>query len=539
MDEPALALQLGMEEEIVVLKLRGVPFKVNKTKLSNESLYFNRLFAGNYRDSTKKEFDIEYRVNLETFKTFVDWLDDEDLIDDIWGHYYNRVISKYVHRCYRELLELFRFASFYAVDNLLDSLTYIIIHKWLQRDNLIELWLLAEELNQTNLKQVVFATCLDIFEHLPEDAVISLPKENFYLLVNNANLRSSEAHRQAILNEWAKRNERKVEEDSESSEDSSQSDKSCACKARVLSCVTGFRANSNGLEEATVFAWDGHRLEELAKMVDGYKIYTQNGTQIVGRGYSIYIVGGEKFLGHGTFNFYITRFCLITKKWYRVERLLEERRHMVATFVGNKLVLIGGVGKFRIKLTSVHILDIHAGVWTKGKDAPFTFTDIPPFCVVSSRIVIAVNGIHSYDVKKNDWTVIIAANSCQLAIRNILFHEAKLYAFIQTKRDELIKVKICVIERISELSNFTFVTQGEIPVGSSFNILTVDNHFVWFINNNGTIGVRVGNLESGSYKPLLSYVDQRHAKVYFKTNVGCFRILNPDKLFMLRDEESS
>lgn len=63
-----------------------------------------------------------------------------------------------------------------------------------------------------------------------------------------------------------------------------QSDKPCECKARVLSCVTGFRANSNGLEEATVFAWDGHRLEELSKLVDGYKIYTQNGTQIVGRG---------------------------------------------------------------------------------------------------------------------------------------------------------------------------------------------------------------------------------------------------------------
>lgn len=68
MDEPALSLTpLGMEE-IVVLKLKGVAFKVNKTKLSNESLYFNKLFTGNYRDSGKKEFDIEYKVNLETFK---------------------------------------------------------------------------------------------------------------------------------------------------------------------------------------------------------------------------------------------------------------------------------------------------------------------------------------------------------------------------------------------------------------------------------------------------------------------------------------
>lgn len=133
-----------------------------------------------------------------------------------------------MHRCYKELLELFRFASFYAVDNLLDSLTYIIIHKWLQRDNLIELWFLAEELNQNNLKQVVFATCLDIFEHLPEESVISLPKDNFFSLVNNANLRSSEAHRRRILTEWAKRNERKSVGDSESSEDSSQVNFCCS-----------------------------------------------------------------------------------------------------------------------------------------------------------------------------------------------------------------------------------------------------------------------------------------------------------------------
>lgn len=87
MDEPALSLQLGMEEEIVVLKLRGVPFKVNKTKLSNESLYFNRLFAGNYRDSNKKEFDIEYRVNLETFKV--------SLISLIFYHMFINTKGKY------------------------------------------------------------------------------------------------------------------------------------------------------------------------------------------------------------------------------------------------------------------------------------------------------------------------------------------------------------------------------------------------------------------------------------------------------------
>lgn len=38
-----------------------------------------------------------------------------------------------------------------------------------------------------------------------------------------------------------------------------------------------------------------------------------------------------------------------------------KRRHMIAAFVKNKLVLMGGVGQYREKLDSVDIYDIYTG----------------------------------------------------------------------------------------------------------------------------------------------------------------------------------
>lgn len=34
---------------------------------------------------------------------------------------------------------------------------------------------------------------------------------------------------------------------------------------------------------------------------------------------------------------------------------------MIAVFISNKLIIVGGVGKHRVKLRSVDILDIHTG----------------------------------------------------------------------------------------------------------------------------------------------------------------------------------
>jgi len=38
-----------------------------------------------------------------------------------------------------------------------------------------------------------------------------------------------------------------------------------------------------------------------------------------------------------------------------------ERRHMVTVFLKNKLMLVGGVGRYRQKLQSIDIYDVHTG----------------------------------------------------------------------------------------------------------------------------------------------------------------------------------
>lgn len=78
-------------------------------------------------------------------------------------------------------------------------------------------------------------------------------------------------------------------------------------------------------------------------------------------GFSIYTIGGEKGLGTGKFNDIIWRYCLLSKKWYYQAHLPVPRRHMIAVFLKDKLVVAGGVGRHRLKLNTVDILHIHSG----------------------------------------------------------------------------------------------------------------------------------------------------------------------------------
>lgn len=66
-------------------------------------------------------------------------------------------------------------------------------------------------------------------------------------------------------------------------------------------------------------------------------------------------------LGSGQFNQIIWRYCLILKKWYYQATLPVPRRHMVTVFLKEKLVIVGGVGRHRLKLYTVDTLDIYTG----------------------------------------------------------------------------------------------------------------------------------------------------------------------------------
>ena len=153
----------------------------------------------------KKEKYINYKCNLFCFsKSFLDWIYDKPHPDDGLGRYFHGCLLKYKTRNFKELLGLLRLASLFAVDELLNSLSYIIISYWLQAENVIPLWLMAEELGVEDLKKAAFALCLDIFQGLPKESILSLPMDNFEMLVKNVNLRCSDSYLTYILNKWAK-----------------------------------------------------------------------------------------------------------------------------------------------------------------------------------------------------------------------------------------------------------------------------------------------------------------------------------------------
>lgn len=62
-------------------------------------------------------------------------------------------------------------------------------------------------------------------------------------------------------------------------------------------------------------------------------------------------------------NKYIARVIIVimSDNFYQYFSMPCPRRHMVAAFLKNKLLLVGGVGKYRLKLSNIDIYNIHTG----------------------------------------------------------------------------------------------------------------------------------------------------------------------------------
>lgn len=51
--------------------------------------------------------------------------------------------------------------------------------------------------------------------------------------------------------------------------------------------------------------------------------------------------------------------CYLYKHFWKYFSMPIPRRHMVTVIVKTKLILVGGVGKYRMKLQSVDVFDVH------------------------------------------------------------------------------------------------------------------------------------------------------------------------------------
>ncbi|EGI66717.1 Kelch domain-containing protein 6 [Acromyrmex echinatior] len=336
--------------ETVILILKAERFEVEKQKLISKSQYFAALLSANYLECNQTEHIINYDISQISLQDFINWVHN-DKIDIPTIHYDIKEFDR--------LLVLLELSVLFAVDNLIEDVIDRLERYYMSPKYVINIWLISQDLNINVLRDLSLAVCLDRFDELPISSIYELSRENFLKLLGNINIRSTESYLFHVTHEWMNHHcDFTIPMDI-------LRNKEIKVLHSIISCESSDIINSKQF----IHCWDGNDFFELTSFKypkditdrsTGKNILT--GMQIIARGYNLYLCGGEFGIGSGRFNKNVWRYSLISKKWFLETVMPIERRHMVTVFLKNKLMLVGGVGRYRQKLQSIDIYDVHTGL---------------------------------------------------------------------------------------------------------------------------------------------------------------------------------
>ncbi|KYM93534.1 PREDICTED: uncharacterized protein LOC108782101 [Cyphomyrmex costatus] len=337
--------------ETVTLLLKTERFAVDKQKLISKSQYFAALMSANFSEYNQVEHIVNYDISQISLQDFINWI-------------HNDKIDTSVIHCdveeFDRLLVLLELSVLFIVDNLIEDVTDRLERHYMSPKYVINIWLLSQDLNVNVLRDLSLAVCLDRFDELPISSIYELSRENFLKLLRNVNVRSTESYLFHVIHEWMNHhNDFTIPMDS-------LKNKEFKILHGIISCESVHVTNN----EHFIHCWDGNNFFELTTFKYPKDITDRNagkniltGMQIIARRYDLYLCGGEFGIGSGRFNKNVWRYSLISKKWFLETVMPVERRHMVTVFLKNKLVLVGGIGRYRQKLQSIDIYDIHTGLY--------------------------------------------------------------------------------------------------------------------------------------------------------------------------------
>ncbi|XP_074094925.1 uncharacterized protein LOC141524762 isoform X2 [Cotesia typhae] len=395
----------------VNLVMHNYTTSVNKNKAIELSNYFSSLLSGNFSDHNLKEHQINYDISVEIFKTYIDWIENAHNAQPVnYPTIYSQLEKslKNVANNFVGLLELLETSVIFISEQLTCQLSRIITTRWLDPDRSLDVWKFAQDHGLCTLKDVAFEVCLDRFSELPHKKLMNLPTEKFIELVTNSNINDNKNYRESLVLDFLKTNQDSIDPDQKLVLEIA--DFKTTNKSEYSQCLVTYKLNDAEKKLYCVYCLKDRELVELVDfkpmfnyLDGGYEVV---GRKIVGRRFSIYIIGGEKGLGTGRFIKSIWRYCLISRTWYYVTELCTPRRHMIAEFLDQNLYLMGGVGNFRLKLSSVAILNIHTNEWHEGEKIPEVFTEMPPSCVSGGRIIYYSTNFYLFNPEGNEWKMI-------------------------------------------------------------------------------------------------------------------------------------
>ncbi|XP_078048523.1 uncharacterized protein LOC144475940 isoform X2 [Augochlora pura] len=433
-------------------------------------------------------------------------------------------MAKFMGKYYKDLLHLLQLSVLFMVDELIDDIIDIIVLFWLKPENVIDIWLLTKELNVKVLRDICLSVCLERFEELPLCSLVLLSQDDMTSLLYNVNIIASTEYLQYIRREWLHRhmpysNIPNVEEER---------------KPRFIQATVVYKTSKCVNIDACLYTWNGTNFSKFLDLKNKLILDRwMTGMQVTGRGFSIYTVGGEMGIGTGRFNNYVLRYCLLSKKWYYHAKLPVPRRHMVVAFLNNQLVIVGGVGKHRLKLFTVDILDIHRGTWSKGKEIPESFIEVPYHCVMDDKLFIIKSALYIYCPKEDCWTTILIhqrpgllKNGACLAYNSMMFIDGEHMGETILSKIDVVKDADCGKEDcLEQNSNHHTITDTE--------ILYENNCYQFRYGQVVDTGlVIVSNRCNENYRYLRVYTDLRpDLEFAIVSQVECFNFIDPDTLY--------
>ncbi|XP_076281066.1 uncharacterized protein LOC143209381 isoform X2 [Lasioglossum baleicum] len=431
-------------------------------------------------------------------------------------------MTKFMQNNYVHLMNLLKLSVLFMVDELTSDITDIIVLFWLKPHIVIRIWEAAHKLSLTALQDVCLSVCLDRFEELPLYSLVKLSKPFIINLLHNINVRASIKFLRLVREEWLRNHVRAVIPD--------------VTLWRLPKFIDGtvvYQKYEGIIEDAHVYTWNGcdfAKCVQIRHVQDSVKGMV--GMHVVGRGFSIYTVGGELGFGTGKFNNIIWRYCLISKKWYYHATLRAPRRHMVVAFIKNKMIIVGGVGRHRLKLTSVEILDIHTGVWSSGAEIPESFTMAPPHCIINQRLYIIKSALYIYNPKKNHWKTVQLVpyfNNWDVCLtdNSAFFQIGERRGKRILSRVEVIRERTCYFPKCLEYYLEHKVEETDYVFTTSC-----------FISRSFTVdGLRLGILkdirdESHLYPHIHKELRTDFNEDSVVSPTECFKIIDPDSLYL-------
>ncbi|XP_046747118.1 kelch-like protein 18 isoform X2 [Diprion similis] len=480
-------------KERVTLILGEERIEAYRDDLSSKSDYFASLFSPNFCDTLSSEHRINYEINVKTLRTFVSWASE----------------------CAN--------STFAYIRRVKPSLS----------------------------RDLAKAACL---EHLSEgphcSAYLELSEEEFLDLVGSTCNQSSLEFLLKITSQWLERNVPSGETDRFKLHfpfmllEKDAQDKYCReeiNKLRLKSyaqCVVGHKVTGENQQQAFIYCWDGSKFFELAEIPNFSNVSNKDiaGRQAVGRGYDIYIVGGEYGIGTGSFETAIWRYSTITKTWYYVTSLPQPRRHMAVAFFNDRLYVMGGVGRHRLKLSTVDVYNVQQDRWSKAADVPEEFTSVPMTVQYKDKLMIYKSALYTYDPKRNYWQTTHCdyegfCNSFSLAtrpmsIQYITYCNDSVYV-IDCHEPKYAKVWIK-----GDLSNYPATLFSSCAYAFS-NVVTNGPYLVGFSQRDDVVYVETMTLTRDRSTAMRLVYRQDGTGIRdlcVDSPIGCFNIINPYKL---------